>query len=214
MVYEYLTLWRTLMRTLTARVAAKYMKTSSDNLSLHLYDFDNCLFRSPEPPRWWSNKKMGYWFNLPESLSEPFVPTKPSSDYWFSSTVRDAKNSISDLDTLAIMCTGRGNDNAGMRYRIAELLKGKGLDFDEVHLSTGGKTARYKAKVVFNLLRKYPNITSVEVWEDTQANLDAIEKVCDVVGVDFVPHLVIPNPYPIDDITKEDYLLMSKLARR
>ena len=202
------------MRTLSARVATKYIKTSADNLSLHLYDFDNCLFRSPDPPKWWLNKKMGFWFDLPESLSEPFVPTKPSPDYWFNSTVYDAKVSISDLNTLAIMCTGRCNGNAAMRYRIAELLKGKGLDFDEVHLRTGGKTNQYKAKVVFDLLKKHPNITSVEVWEDTQANLDSIEKVCDAVGVDFVPHLVIPNPYPIDDITKEDYLLMSKLSHR
>ncbi len=197
------------MRTLTARVAAKYIKTSSDNLELHLFDFDNCLFRSPEPPEWWSTKKMGYWFNTPDSLSEPFIPTKPSSDYWFNSTVRDAKRSISDMNTLAIMCTGRGNRNAGMRYRIAELLQGKGLDFDEVHLNTGGNTARYKAKVVFDLLKKYPNITSVSVWEDTQENLDAIQKVCHGMFVQFHPHLITPDPYPIDDITKEEYLSYS-----
>ena len=194
------------MRTLTERVATKYIKTSSQNCELHLFDFDNCLFRSPEPPKWWSKKKMGFWFNTPDSLSEPFVPTKPSSDYWFSSTVRDAKSSIEDTNTLAIMCTGRRDRNAGMRYRIAELLQDKGLDFDEVHLSTGGDTAKYKAKVVFDLLKKHRNITSVSVWEDTQENLDAIQKVCQVMFVEFHPHLVTPNPYPIKHITKEDYL--------
>ena len=197
------------MRNLVARVATKYMKTSSENLELHIFDFDNTLFRSPEPPEWWSNKKMGYWFNEAISLSEPFVPQKPSGDYWYGGVVSEAKRSISDMDTLAIMCTGRPNDNGAMRYRVAELLKGKGLDFDEVHLKPGtGSTARYKAKLVFDLLKKYPNITSVSVWEDTQKNLDAIQKVCHgPMFVEFHPHLIKPNPYPVD-ITKEEFDLL------
>lgn len=195
------------MRNLVARVATKYLKTSSENLELHIFDFDNTLFRSPEPPQWWSNKKMGYWFNDAVSLSEPFVPQKPSSDYWFGNVVSEAKRSISDMGTLAIMCTGRPNDNGAMRYRVAELLKSKGLDFDEVHLRTGGQTDKYKAKLTFDLLKRYPNILSVSVWEDTQKNLDAIERVCDHLGVDFKGHLIQPNPYPTS-ITKEEYKLL------
>lgn len=196
------------MRNLVARVATKYMKTSSENLELHIFDFDNTLFRSPEPPEWWSNKKMGYWFNEAISLSEPFIPLKPSGDYWFGSVVSEAKRSISDMDTLAIMCTGRLNDNGAMRYRVAELLKGKGLDFDEVHLKPGtGSTSRYKAKLTFDLLKRYPNIQSVSVWEDTQKNLDAIETVCNHFFVEFHPHLIQPNPYPVS-ITKEQYDLL------
>ena len=162
------------MRNLVARVATKFMKISSETLELHIFDFDNTLFRSPEPPEWWSDKKMGYWFNNAISLSEPFVPQKPSGGYWFNGVVSEAKKSISDMNTLSIMCTGRSNSNGAMRYRIAELLKGKSLDFDEVHLRTGGQTDRYKAKLTFDLLKKYPNIQSVSVWEDTQKNLDAI----------------------------------------
>lgn len=201
------------MRNLVARVASKYMKTSSDHLELHVFDFDNTLFRSPEPPEWWSTKKMGYWFNDAVSLSEPFVPQKPSSDYWFNGVVSEAKRSISDMNTLAIMCTGRPNREGAMRYRVAELLKDKGLDFDEVHLNTGGQTARYKAKLVFDLLNKYPNIKSVSVWEDTQENLDAIEKVCDHFGLEFNDHLIKPNPYPVDDVSKEEYEAMMKMAK-
>ncbi len=201
------------MRNLVARVASKYMKTSSDHLELHIFDFDNTLFRSPEPPEWWSNKKMGYWFNDAVSLGEPFVPQKPSSDYWFNGVVSEAKKSISDMNTLAIMCTGRSNNNGAMRYRVAELLKGKGLDFDEVHLKPGGQTARYKAKLVFDLLKKYPNIASVSVWEDTQENLDAIEKVCAHFGFEFNDYLIKPNPYPIDDVTKEEYEAMMKMGK-
>lgn len=192
------------MRNLKTRVASKHIKLGSEKLSLHLYDFDNTLFRSPQAPQWWNNKNRGYWFSLPISLSEPFVPTKPSRDYWYESTVRDAKSSISDMNTFAIMCTGRGNNDAGMRYRVAELLKGKGLDFDEVHLKPNGSTSRYKAKLVYDLINKH-NIVRVEVWEDTQANLDAIEKVCNAMFVEFVPHVITPNPYPIEGITEEDY---------
>ena len=195
------------MRNLVARVATKFMKISSETLELHIFDFDNTLFRSPEPPEWWSDKKMGYWFNNAISLSEPFVPQKPSGGYWFNGVVSEAKKSISDMNTLSIMCTGRSNSNGAMRYRIAELLKGKSLDFDEVHLRTGGQTDRYKAKLTFDLLKKYPNIQSVSVWEDTQKNLDAIETVCDHFGVEFNAHLIQPNPYPVS-ITQEQYELL------
>jgi hypothetical protein len=184
------------------------MKKSSENLSLHVYDFDNTLFRSPEPPTWWKSKKDGFWFNEPVSLDEPFIPVNPTNDYWYTNVVREAKDSISSTNTWAIMCTGRG-DNTGMRYRVAELLKGKGLDFDEVHLKSGGSTSRYKAKLVFNLIKRYPNITSVEVWEDTQKNLDAIEKVCDHLDVGFLPHLIQPNPYPLD-VTEQEYRAISR----
>lgn len=205
------------MRTLTARVATKYMKTSSENLELHIYDFDNTLFRSPEPPEWWDKKKMGNWFMEVISLSEPFIPVNPSSEYWYNGVVASAKKSIASMNTLAIICTGRPNTNGALRYRVAELLKGKGLDFDGVYLNPtpGGSTSQYKAKLVFALLKKYPNITSVSVWEDTQKNLDAIEKVCHgPMFVEFHPHLIKENPYPIDDITKEQYDAILRMAKR
>lgn len=195
------------MRNLVARVATKYMKRSSDRLQLHIFDFDNTLFRSPEPPKWWSSKEMGYWFNEAISLSEPFIPRTPSSDYWFDHVVREAKKSISDMNTLALMCTGRLNHNGAMRYRVAELLEGKGLDFDGVYLKTSGNTAKYKAKLTFDYLKRYPNIQSVSVWEDTQENLDAIEGVCAHFGVEFNSELIQPNPYPIS-ITKKEYNLL------
>lgn len=203
------------MRTLTARVATKYMKTSSENLELHIYDFDNTLFRSPDEPKWWNKKKMGTWVAEAISLGEPFIPINPGLEYWFNGVVASAKKSIASMDTFAIMCTGRPNTNGALRYRIAELLNMAGLDFDEVHLNPapGGPTSLYKAKLVFELLKKYPNIKSVSVWEDTQKNLDAIERVCDAMSVEFLPHLIKENPYPIDGVTKEEYEAMMRLAK-
>lgn len=186
---------------------------SSDNVKLHLYDFDGTLFKSPEPPSWWSNKKMGYWFNEPISLSDPFIPVKPDASYWHGRVVRSAKESISDPTTLALMCTGRPNSNGAMRYRVAELLKYAGLDFDLVDLKQGtGSTAQYKAKLVFELLKKYPNIRSVSVWEDTKENLDAIENVCRKLSVEFHPHIVKGDPIPTDDVTIEQYQTVMKMA--
>ena len=205
------------MRTLTARIAHKYIKTSSDNLKLHIFDFDNTLFRSPEPPKWWDKKRMGSWFAEVVSLSDPFIPINPGSDYWFNGVVASAKKSIASMDTFAIMCTGRPNTNGALRYRVAELLKVAGLDFDEVHLNPapGGSTSQYKAKLVFELLKRYPNIKSVSVWEDTQENLDAIHKVCNSLGIDFHPILITPNPYPIEDkVSQEEYEQMRRTANR
>ena len=149
------------MKPSPQRVAYRY---AAGELELHLYDFDGTLFRSPVRPDWWGKRS---WWVEPESLGPPCVPLKPGSDWWISSTVRDAKRSISDPNVWAILCTGRA-DTGSLRYRVAELLKQKGLDFDEVYLSKGGQDAptMYKINVMNKILRRNPDISTVQIWED------------------------------------------------
>tara|TARA_B100000073_G_scaffold348359_1_gene366688 strand:+ start:5942 stop:6601 length:660 start_codon:yes stop_codon:yes gene_type:complete len=194
------------MRTLTARVATKYIKKSSDNLELHIYDFDGNLFRSPEPPEWWNKNKLGGWYSSEVSLGRPFISDVPPSNAWVDSVVREAKASIANPNVWAIMCTGRVAKGA-MRYRIAELLRVKGLDFDEVYLNDmGTKTAPYKQKVTENIIKRLPQISGVQIWEDTKENVEAVSKVATRNGLNFQGHLINPKPYSTDHIELGDYL--------
>ena len=154
--------------------------------ALHIFDFDQTLFKSPSPPVWWSSKKHGFWWNLVPSLGRPFIPDN-GAGYWKEDVVREAKMSISDRGTWAVVCTGRP-DIPSMAYRVAELLKDKGLDFNEVFLKPENMdTADFKARKVFALIQKH-GFQSVEMWDDDADNLRAVEKVCVRVGVPFVAH--------------------------
>lgn len=193
------------MRTLTARVATKFLKKASEDLEIHIYDFDGTLFRSPEEPDWWSTKVFGYWFSDQTSLGQPFVPNNPR-EYWIERVVREAKDSIADLNTWSVMCTGR-IDTPSMRYRVAELLSQKGLDFDENVLNDmGGKTTNYKKKVLIRLLRSHPQVKKVVMWEDTQENLDALESICERVGIAFEGHLISVQPFTSNHISEDEYM--------
>jgi len=153
---------------------------------LHLFDFDGTLFKSPDRPDWWGPKT---WLVDPASLGPPCVPLKPGSDWWIGSSVRDAKRSISDSDVWAILCTGRA-DMGSLRYRVAELLKQKGLNFDEVFLNPTNNTETYKIQVMLKILQKHPHIDTVQIWEDHPGHLPKFVKAIEATGRTCIPHLI------------------------
>lgn len=161
-------------------------------MELHLYDFDGTLFRSPDRPEGWGPKS---WVISPLSLGPPCVPEVPGEEWWVSSVVADAKRSIADPEVWAIVCTGRQN-NGGLRFRIAELLKDKGLRFNQVFLNPGMDTKAFKLQVIGRLLRKYPDLLSVHIWENDLSNLAAYCKAVEATGRLCVRHPVRTHPLP------------------
>jgi hypothetical protein len=125
----------------------------------------------------------------PVSLGPPCVPLKPQSDWWISSSVKDARESIANPDVWAVLCTGRSLQS-GARYRVPELLQDAGLHFDEVILNPGSETAIFKATAVLKILRKHPEIDTVQVWEDQTKNIVGISSVARHLGVKFIPHKI------------------------
>ena len=144
----------------------------------HLYDFDGTLFRSPHQPMVWE----GDWWNDVRSLVPPCVPDKPGSDWWIGNTVTNAKRSISDPDVLAVMSTGR-LDKSGFRFRIPELLKQQGLNFDQVRLAPPQGTLRFKKGLIEAALRRYPHIDTVRVWDDRPSHLRAFKETAKKLGI-------------------------------
>jgi len=176
---------------------------------LHLYDFDGTLFRSPDKPKKWPKGKD--FFSLPVSMDEPCVPEKPGPGWWINSTVAQAKQSIADPDVWAIVCTGRG-DNTFARYRVPELLAQKGLNFDEVFLAPHtGQPVPFKKGVIAKLLRQFPAIDAVHIWEDRGDHLRDYEVFVNKLGVRCVPHFVQEKALPPLCTSQE---ALSRLAAR
>ena len=176
---------------------------------LHIYDFDGTLFRSPLRPDWWPHKG---WWGQPASLSMPCVPENPKNDWWIGSVVSSAKRSISNPDVWALLVTGRANTVGAIRYRVAELLKLKGLDFDEVHLNPGGSTETYKKKVIYRILSRYPHIEVVQIWEDRLNHLSSFCKFVEKMGRVCIPHPIRETEHPVICVP-EDYERAQKWAR-
>lgn len=161
--------------------------------TLAVFDFDGTLFRSPDRPDWWGRYP---WIVDNSSLGRPCVPDKPGSDWWVSPVVNDAKQSISDPDILAIVCTGRAQSVGGFRYRIPELLKGKGLNFDLVYLNPGQDTKAFKQQIISKLTRQFPEIDTVHIWENHPQHLPSFIKHVEKLGLQGVPHFVRSTPHP------------------
>ena len=145
----------------------------------HLYDFDGTLFRSPHEPMIWE----GEWWNDIRSLMPPCVPDRPGSEWWVGSVVSQAKKSIGNSDVLAVMSTGR-LDKSGFRYRIPELLKQKGLNFDEVRLAPPQGTLSFKKSLLASKLRRYPEIDVVRIWDDRPSHLRAFKELAEKLGIE------------------------------
>lgn len=146
---------------------------------LHLYDFDGTLFRSPHEPDVWE----GEWWNDVRSLMPPCVPDDPGNEWWVAPTVAAARKSITDPDVLAVLATGRPAAT-GLRYRVPELLRAKGLRFDQVHLAPPSGTLSWKRGLLADLIQKYPFIDTVRIWDDRKSHLPVFVQTAIAAGID------------------------------
>ncbi len=128
---------------------------------LSVFDFDNTLFKSPDSP---SDFK-GNWHASKESLNEPTVPKVPDDNFWNLDVVSSAKKELSKPENYCIMLTGRIDQF--FQDRIEELLKQKNLNFKLVGLNEFGMdTAEFKINKINEILKRYPTIKNIEMWED------------------------------------------------
>jgi len=156
-------------------VQFRVLTEAGADLELHVYDFDGTLFKSPDQPDWWKEKRL--WWAHPSSLEAPAVPENPSSDWWNMRVVSDAKRSTKNPNVYAVLLTGRSD--RVYRYRVPELLKQAGLAFDEVHLANTDDTKTWKLKMLKKLLSRFPDVRHVHIWEDADhlgAMLSLVEK--------------------------------------
>jgi hypothetical protein len=155
---------------------------------LEVFDFDKTLFRSPEKPSSWPEGKG--WWGRPESLQEPCVPAHPPADWWVDEVVAEARRAIADPDTLTVLMTGRLVKR--FTERVTDLLSQAQLEFDEVHLATGGGTLGFKLETLLRLLEQRPEIMHVTIWDDRPEHMPDFAAVLDEVGVAYELKVVAP----------------------
>jgi len=162
-------------------------------MELHVFDFDNTLFRSPFRPDWWPIE--GWWGKL-ASLFPPCVPDKPGSEWYVSNSVSAARKSTSDPNVMTVLATGRINK---FRPRVMELVRATGLRFDDVVLAAGGsdKTVDMKTKLLGTMLRQHPDIERVEMWEDRVPHVAAFSSFLARQDVEHEIHAVKSRPMQV-----------------
>jgi hypothetical protein len=162
---------------------------------IHIYDFDNTLFKTPMPNRaLWSDRVQGFlhnpdlflaggWWHNPSILeatgSGMEIEEKRAWDGWWNEKVVDlARISIDQEDVLAILLTGR--HEARFADIIRRIAKSKSLDFDMVCLKKdegpAGEifrtTMAYKQMLINDTLETYLDATEVRIYEDRKKHAE------------------------------------------
>lgn len=159
---------------------------------LEVFDFDDTLFRSPPAPAsipkeaahpaWWAHAK---------SLKPPHVQEVPSKDFWVSEVVKAALKAIASPKTYTALISGRAGYEKALKQRVGQILKGKGLTFDEVHLNPStAPTVSWKAQQVKAMLARLPDVHTLRAWDDRADILGGYASLATDLGIDYEPHLV------------------------
>ncbi|QUC17162.1 uncharacterized protein UV8b_01403 [Ustilaginoidea virens] len=157
--------------------------------ALHVYDFDNTLFKSPVPnPAVWNGPTIGllvtpegfhnggWWHDnrILAATGQGVEKEEPRAweGWWNETVVQLARLTIKQPDALCVLLTGR-SENA-----FADLLKrmvaAKGLDFDLVSLKPRASpsnqrfqsTMHFKQVFLNALMETYREATEIRVYED------------------------------------------------
>ncbi len=74
--------------------------------------------------------------------------------------------------TVLVVMTGRLE---ALRTEVTDILDSHGLKFHEYHLNTGGRTEFVKMRTMEKLLKKYPDVTHIEAWDDRLEHIPIFE---------------------------------------
>lgn len=173
-----------------------------------VYDFDGTLFRSPEKPDSWAE---GWWGN-PVSLNPPVVPEAPGVGWWNASVVQRAKEDIASGDVFAVMVTGRLAKK--FTARVKDLLAHAGLKFDRIYLAPGGDTESYKLRVIGDLIKEFPTVTGVDIWEDRAPHLAKFSDFVESKGRAAFPHLITVSAQKPEGLPSAAKVASLYLSRR
>ncbi|KAJ3183680.1 hypothetical protein HDU85_002109 [Gaertneriomyces sp. JEL0708] len=165
---------------------------------LLIFDFDSTLFHSPLPStELWSDTLAGAligdcgWFSEPKTLQPPYIPDAPSEEWWDPEVVRAAREGIKDKQrTLTVLLTGRRHDLFGDRIiKMCQALNPP-LKFDLLFFREGHNvdpqwrhptTLDFKLGVLRSLLKHFPMIDHIELYDDRKRHLDLFAKELQVL---------------------------------
>lgn len=153
---------------------------------IHIYDFDNTLYNSPQPNRQLYSKRlydqMSYpsllgnlgWWSEPSFLEQSFKDMLSSDDeeqaqYWNAEMINSAERSYRNQDTLCLVLTGR------REHLFHEIFTKMFIAFNKVHFNAaclrrenvGSSTIEYKLAVIDSFLRYYSaSLEEITIYDD------------------------------------------------
>ena len=145
---------------------------------LKIFDFDGTLIDTPKPTYFTKNEYAKYhgleewpflgWYGRPETLDMSVwdMNTIPQ-------TISDYNKVMGDPNTLTIMLTGRVKK---LKPQVISILDKHGLKFDDYLFNKGGETSLDKMKQIEGLLKEYPTINDVEMWDDRDEHIPTFQK--------------------------------------
>jgi len=138
------------------------------------------------------NQRSLEWLASMDSMVDPL-----GDDPWIEENVQAAREAYEDPETYSVLMTARGG---GSKEPLMQLLKEKGLRFNEyifkreMIIPETGETRylnapEFKARETIALINRVgENLEIVEVFEDSEENLDAIRSIIPQ-EIEYVPHL-------------------------
>jgi len=169
----------------------RVLNESIENITkISIFDFDGTLMRTPHPEEgkkeWETFHNEDYphigWWSKPESLDDAVFNIEP-----IESTVDDYIKEKENPNTIVIMLTGRLPHH---HDQIVELLLLHNIVFDEYHYKETGDTLGSKLHTIISLLNRYPNVSSIEMWEDREPHATSFEGWGKENGVNIEVNLV------------------------
>ncbi|KAG5975146.1 hypothetical protein E4U55_007840 [Claviceps digitariae] len=182
--------WSVLTKTLPAVDKIK---------ALHVYDFDNTLFKTPLPnPALWSGPTMGllatqeafsnggWWHDsrILAATGQGLEKEEPRAweGWWNENVVELARLTMKQPDALCVLLTGRSEK--GFSDLVKRMVAAKGLDFDIVSLKPQvsptnqrlQNTMHFKQTFLAVLMETYSQATEIRVYEDRPRHTAAFRK--------------------------------------
>ncbi|KAF9122297.1 hypothetical protein BGW39_009855 [Mortierella sp. 14UC] len=166
-------------------------KETSQLHTVHVFDFDQTLFRSPTPNAaiWdpyflskmvaWDECGSGWWLTRSSLELGPAVEASGWEGYWNEDLVPIVKESAKDPGCLTILLTGRN----GPMYSdiLIRMVQSKRLDFDLIATKPATvarlpdkdeetyvklHTFSTKREFLYNVLLEYPGLRNMHAWDD------------------------------------------------
>lgn len=142
---------------------------------LSIFDFDGTLIDTPLPDlgRIQYKEKTGKewphvgWWGKADSLDTKIFDMKA-----VDMVINDYEKEVIETETAVVMLTGR---MIKLAQHVEAILHEKGLKFDEYHYNRGGATFDAKIMTLEKLLKKYPDVTTIHMWDDRQEHIDGFK---------------------------------------
>jgi predicted DNA binding CopG/RHH family protein len=198
----------------SVRFGKRLLKEDKETINkISIFDFDGTLMDTPNQDQgkkeWEKIKKEKYpykgWWDKPESLDDSVFDIRP-----IESTISDYEKEKSNPNTLVIMLTGR---IPHLSEQVEELLSLYNLNFDEYHYKSNGSTLNSKKNTIKSLLNRYPNVKTIEMWEDRLPHIKSFEEFGKDNDINIKVNEVSTDKSPISESREEKYnLFLDKIV--